>query len=248
MPAPSDTYGALIFGTSGLVGYWRLGESSAGGTGGAIDETGVNHGTYSGTVVFGVTGIPGAGGNTAVELNSADFDVVSVPDNASLDCADTVTVEAWVTRGATQGTVQGIISKATGAYLLRFNASNQLNFLRSQTADIVSSTTTITDQTTWHHVVGTKSGATVKLYIDGVDVTGSVSNSTLADNALALIIGGDTGGGDPLDGVIDEVAVYNVALGASTVLAHYNAGLAAPIPPGLGPVVQMSQPMTIPPP
>lgn len=37
---------------------------------------------------------------------------------------------------------------------------------------LCESTVAIAD-TNWHHIVATKSGAAVKLYLDGVDVTGA---------------------------------------------------------------------------
>lgn len=83
-----------------------------------------------------------------------------------------------------------------------------------------------------YHCVCTKTGSTVKLYINGSDVTGSVSNQTFTDNAHPLLVGvfnfnGSAFAGTYYDGIIDEVAIYNVALSAATVTAHYTAGTVA---------------------
>ena len=80
--------------------------------------------------------------------------------------------------------------------------------------------------TGWHHVVCTKNGATVKQYIDGADVTGTVTNATCVSVNNFVTIGGDTFGAgisEPFNGSLDEPAIYNRALSASEVLAHYNA-------------------------
>jgi hypothetical protein len=76
----------------------------------------------------------------------------------------------------------------------------------------------------WSHVVVTKSGATVKLYINAVDSTGAVVNATLADTTSALNIGRDVAfPAQYFNGRIDEVAVYPTALSAARVAAHYAA-------------------------
>jgi hypothetical protein len=66
----------------------------------------------------------------------------------------------------------------------------------------------------------TKSGATSKLYIDGVDVTGTVTDQTLVDNATSLLLDGTP----QYHGHLDEMAIYNTALSAATVQDHYRAG------------------------
>src|SRR5918912_140402 len=87
---------------------------------------------------------------------------------------------------------------------------------------------TITD-TGWHHVAATKAGATVHLYIDGADVTGTVTNRTMANNPLALSLG-QSSGGSFWNGTLDEVALYRAALTASQVKSHYDTGAVTPSP------------------
>jgi uncharacterized repeat protein (TIGR01451 family) len=64
----------------------------------------------------------------------------------------------------------------------------------------------------------------VKLYVDGADVTGTVSNVALVNPNDTFHIGSDTGGNEVIDGTVDEVAVYRSVLSAAQVLAHYTAG------------------------
>lgn len=221
------SYSSTVLATSGLVSYWRLGESVGPS---AADSFGANTGTYVNTPTLAQTGALAGDSDTAVLFASASTQAVTVTHNATLNLADTFTLEAWIKRTATQGTDQGIVSKGFGAYYLRINSDNKVHLLRSQVADMVGSTITITDTTTWHHLVATKSGATMNLYIDSVDVTGATSNSTCADNTATLAIASDNQSSttyNPInyaDLYIDEVAVYSTALSAATVLAHYTAG------------------------
>ena len=68
-----------------------------------------------------------------------------------------------------------------------------------------------------------KSGAIVRLYIDGVDRTRTVTNRTIANTSSSLNIGRDTGGSEFFPGLIDEVAIYNVELSAALVQQHFKA-------------------------
>ncbi|KKM17709.1 hypothetical protein LCGC14_1673060, partial [marine sediment metagenome] len=126
---------------------------------------------------------------------------------------------------AANGTNMAIVSKGAGAYELRFSSTNKLTLNRGNVAAIVSSTSTITD-TDWHHVVATKTGATSLLYIDGVDVTDTVTDSTMVNTGTAFHIGRRVTASDSFfDGSLDEVAVYPSVLTPAQILAHYNAGI-----------------------
>ncbi|MDQ3889014.1 MAG: DUF1929 domain-containing protein [Actinomycetota bacterium] len=213
------TYRGTVLG-DGPGGYWRLAET----TGNALDETrNAAGGTYANGVTRGVDGALVTEPNPAARFDGLD-DYVSVPDNNALDVGDVFTYEAWVKRGATQGTTQRFLHKGAGPAALGFGTSNKIVLIPggSSTTAIASSTTTITDHT-WHHIVATKNGPNVHIYVDRVDVTGPVTNTTLTNNATALNIGRATGGSGYFDGDIDEVAIYPVALTAAQVLNHYQA-------------------------
>lgn len=226
-------YATTILATSGLVGYWRIGEAS----GSVLDSSGNGTtGSASGSgITRDVTGALASGDDGAITNDGTGFIQFASPSSA-LDVGDVFTLEAWVKPAAT-GTALGIVSKGPFRWLLRLDASGNLELVRSGVASIVTSTSAV-GTGAWHHVVATKNGSTNVLYIDGVDVTGSVSNQTMdADAGAQMFIGADYVAGpfhtDPFDGSIDEVAVYGVALSAATVAAHA-AGI------GAGPRVDQS--------
>lgn len=216
---PYSAYSSAILATPGLAAYWRLGESS--GTT-AIDEIGGHHGLIWNGVVLGASGAT-LDGNSAFTFDGADDHVSGVTSTSELDMGDVVTIECWVKPGPA-GTGGGLVSKGSGAYYLRLDGSHYLNFLRSQVADMVHSTVPVPDG--WHHVVATKDGATLKLYIDGVDVTGTATNSTMTDAAQYWAIGAERFGGgitSPFTGSLDEMAIYNRALTPVEVTTHFLA-------------------------
>ncbi len=202
----------------------RLGDAS----GGCVDAVGGAAGTYTNAPTLGAAGLIASDPtNTSVNFDGTN-DHVSFADRAAFDRGDVFTLEAWIYMDAI-GRFNGIMDKGSGAYVFRVGTDNRLLLRRNSVQDIVKSTITLAANTLYH-VVATKNGATVKLYVNGVDVTGTVTNSTMVNTSIAFnIAAADAGSTDFFDGRIDEVAVYPTALSAARVLAHYQAGLVTPI-------------------
>jgi hypothetical protein len=199
-------------------GLWLLSET-AGAT--ASDSSGnAQNGSIKNGPTLGVAGpIPEFG---AITLNGTN-QWISVPDSATVDLGDVFTYAAWFKRSATGGT-DCLLDKGPNAAILRFDGEDRLLFRRNSVADICKSTTKIVDFN-WHHVVATKNGATVKLYLDGVDVTGSVTNSTCTNTAVVLSIGAsEAGAEDFFRGSLAGVAVFATAIAEARVKAHFDAG------------------------
>jgi hypothetical protein len=85
--------------------------------------------------------------------------------------------------------------------------------------------TTPLPERTWHHVVLVRSNASVTVYLDGraePEIAGALP-STVPDAGTELFFGGRNDGFAGLEGRIDEVALYDRALAASEVAAHFGA-------------------------
>ncbi len=214
-----SAYSQAVSQTAGVVGYWRLGESS-GAT--ACDALGVSPGTYTGGVTLGRPGAISGDTDTAAALDGTGA-YVSVPDAARFDVGDSFTAEAWVKRGQINTAANGSIVSKSSSWLVMINTANQIALRKSNAGDAAISTATITDTTKFHHIVATKNGASVHLYLDGVDVTGTVTSQTMANTTEPVYVGRSVGG-SYFNGTVDEPAVYNSALTAAQVQAHYQAG------------------------
>jgi hypothetical protein len=218
-PPPATAYRDAVM-ADGPVGYWRLAETA----GNALDETGnATGGRYNGGVTRGVPGALSSDANLAARFDGVD-DYVSVPDNGPMDVGDTFTYELWVKRGATQGVTQRLLHKGAGPAALGFGTNNKVTLLPGGTgvSTTATSATAIVDQA-WHHVVATKNGADVHIYVDGVDVTAPGTNTTMTVSTNALNIGRATSSSAYTNADIDEVAIYPVALSSARVQAHYQA-------------------------
>lgn len=212
------------------VGFWELAEPS--GTT-ATDQMAHQNGTYTNVtgVTLGQTGI--AGGATAALFTAANSGYVNIPSNASIPFGDTFTIEAWVKRVST-GTIQGIFAGPTGAPVFRFNAADQLDCVKGQTGDLGHASVTLTDTAGFHHCVWTKATTTTHIYLDGSDVTGTISNLVMATGNGIASIAADKSSASPLnffDGTICMVAYYTTALSSTQVSAHYAAGVSGPAAP-----------------
>jgi len=215
-PPPAGDYAAAVL-ADGPVSYWRLNETS--GTNAANAVTGPP-GRYTGTFSLGA---PGAiAGDQAVTLGANGY--VAVTHAAALNTADNFTLEAWIKRNTINSSA-GLFAKGTKSYQVYIDATNKLILRQTGIGEITRSTTTLTDKTSFHHIAVTKNAATVRLYIDGVDSTGTVTNRTLINTTADLILGAASG---YLNGTLDEVAIYNHALTATTIANHHAVGTDPP--------------------
>ncbi len=193
-----------------MVAYWKFDE----GIGSiAYDETAnANDGILSG----------GKFGN-ALEFDGIS-DYVEVSDSDSLDITSSITLEAWIYR-TKSNYWQGIVSKFKGdinqrSYLLYLDPFNKLRIFISDDGSQgsrvwVDSTETIPSNT-WVHVAGTFDGSNPKLYINGVDKTGTSHDgvSDIFSGTAPVIIGDFTQAGPThyyFGGKIDEVRISNFA-------------------------------------
>ncbi len=79
---------------------------------------------------------------------------------------------------------------------------------------------------TWYHVALVFGSSSLKLYINGVQQVSDTTTTTIGTSALATKMGirADLATTEMLNGLIDEVRIYNRALGASEVKQLYNTG------------------------
>lgn len=199
------------------AGWWKMDEAS----GNLTDSSGnAQTLTTHGSPTYQATG-PGTGnfGITFASASSQWFDRTTFAD-----LVDTFTLEWWYKRAATQGTNQDLFNRGstTSAHVF-MDTANKIQFNRYNAAAIQTSTTALTDTASWHHIVVTKNGATTKVYMDNVDVTGSVTNSTMTTFSGYIFVGSKNAGSQFLDGTLSNVAVYTTELSAARVAAHFTA-------------------------
>lgn len=226
---PAGNYASLIQGDAGLVAYYQLGEAAVVSPV-AVDETNLNPGAYIGVVTSGAPGALFGDANSSVDFSGGRM---NVPPSPSLDSGGgALTVEAWVQADGS-GSFQWIVSKDSDNtnldYLLGINPDGAFRFITQGLGNDVSALAPSThDGTAWHHVVGVQDPATntVALYVDGVFANSVPLSVTGILSASGVAVADRTGfgGGQIVNGRIDEVALYARALSADEIALHFQLG------------------------
>ena len=187
----------------------------------AADVRSANPGTYANGARLNQPGALVGSGDRAALLDGVNDHVV-VSHSASVNVGDgPFTLEAWVKRSNANGGWVDVFQKGTNGYQFAFY--NSAPTLAKDNCCALTGGGSVTDSG-WHHLVAAKHGTTIRIFLDGSDVTGAISNSTLATTTSALYLGAKNGSSEFLAGLIDEFAIYNRVLTAAEVLDHYRAG------------------------
>ncbi|AMM22998.1 LamG domain-containing protein [Variovorax sp. PAMC 28711] len=213
--------------TDAPAAYFRLDEAAGNFVNTIVPaETGV----ASGTVTRSVATLTQDVGDKAITLSgSGNVDVSTTAYKYSSSFSYEAIVR--ITPGSlTSGNNLAVISKAAGGAYLRIKGTGTgtgvLNWLRSNIADLGSSSVTVSENTTYHVVVTVSAAGVPTFYVNGVAAGTGTTNTTFTESNNSLRIGQDNFS-EYLQGTIDEVAIYNSTLSAARVLAHAQAaGLA----------------------
>jgi hypothetical protein len=199
---------------SGLVAAYGFDEAS-GAT--ATDASGSGN---AGTIA-GATRAAGRFGG-ALAFDGLD-DWVTVADSASLDLTTGMTLEAWVNPTAISGPWRTVLVKeATGglAYALYAGEDSGRPSGHAFTAsEFDTRGTGALPLGAWSHLAVTYDGTTLRLFVNGTQVSSRAVSGAMRVTGGALRIGGNAIWNEPFAGRIDEVRVYNRALPAADIAA-----------------------------
>jgi hypothetical protein len=233
------------------VGYWRLNEwdnERNNGNPGAVcnDYIGGHDGIYTNVNL----GLSGYSQSTDPTETSAQFGVFATSNSyagriqginfaAATGVNVNFSVECWANPSTTPGAAASLVTQGEYAvddmFSLSFSSSSPY-YYRFYAREVGVNPATVTGTAhpdgNWHHLVAVcnESAGMEVLYVDGVSNNSTAINtaSGLAQAAnLNVIIGAGTSTGVNYDkqskGQISDVAIYNYALTAAQVKAHYNA-------------------------
>src|SRR6266480_6245318 len=232
-----------------LIATIQVGISPANAQPGLVAAYSFNEG--SGTTVADVSGnnntgtLSGATWTTAGRYgNALVFNgtnaSVTVPNAASLGLTTGMTLEAWVYPTATPTGWRAVIDKNVDGYYL-MASSDQGNrpavggawppgnrILLGPSGLAVS---------TWTHLAATFDGATMRLYVNGVQVASQAQTTPLRTTTGTLQIGADSYAGENFAGRVDEVRIYNRALTTAEIQTDMNTAVAPATPDTQAPTV-----------
>jgi hypothetical protein len=207
--------------TSGLVGHWKLDESSGSSV---TDATGNGH-------TLALRGNP-SWQPTGGKINGAldgDGNGDSAYRAEELLGNQAWSFAAWVyVRGVSSSNFSSLISNEVGMCIIAAPASGVYDGFAcsdDSLSDGKGATPTYASlQNAWHHFAATHAAdGTYTLYVDGVQsgTPGNPDGNGIGYGATS--IGGDPDGSYSLDGLMDDVRIYSRALSAAEITTIYNA-------------------------
>jgi hypothetical protein len=228
---PRDNYADMVM-FDQPTGYWRMNDdaetlqaASTIGPSLAAPVSGVSQDTDS-----AIIGDPGS----ALQTSGTEylFHTVEAGDTGDVAGLGEFTVETWFMNdsNAYPAATTDIITGPTQGggqitYQLRHLSSGVLEIAaRNSGGSTITATSSSIILQQWHHVVGTITGGSLRLYLNGAQVAANAWTGTFgAVDAGSQFIVGDNGGTSVTIGH-DEVAFYRYGLSASRITAHYVAG------------------------
>lgn len=212
--------------------FWRLGESSGPL---AVDSSGYNDATYTGSFTYGVPGAITTDPNTAVQFDNS---TAPAPYSSTLNPATAFTLECYVkptVNGQSSRAIVGSQNRNIGrsgyALYQGFNGNFwECHIGNGTTVTMFLQGTTPIEAGKWYHLAvvydPNDAAANGRLYVNGVQESSGIGGF-LPNNAQPFTIGGRQGLGN-YTGIIDELAFYNYALTANQISNHWSYSWIAP--------------------
>jgi len=214
----SATFQLVTFPTAGLVAWWPLDEAS--GTT-APDEAG----SAPGTLVNGPLWQP-SGGRIGGALAFDGVDDRVTMGQVDVSGGDGLTIAFWTLVDDLDNSDARFVSKATNTseqghdWMVSTYDGNTVRLrlkAGGTTSTLVSSAGAISTGE-WHHVAATYDGSTMRIFVDAAPAasaskTGAVANSS----SVPLALGAQPQGSNELDGLLDDVRIYDRALSQAEI-------------------------------
>ena len=188
----------------------------------------------------GITFIPGVPTTNGSQLPigyAAKFDSAGYIESTLTGLYDRdndYAISFFISSSNSGTTNQLVLAKASSSltpsypFKIELSGSNQLIFSVAGSTTFKTQITSSTAMTSWKHVVCQKSGSSLQLYVDGT-LQSSITNALLIntmspfsasariDNTSNLFIGGFNTQSSNLQGVLDEVRIFNKSLTTSNI-------------------------------
>ncbi len=145
---------------------------------------------------------------------------MSVPDRPELRLNGSFSIEMWARLGSFANTWPGLLRKGpswtANGYLIWYSSDGRVYFKRDNREFRTAPGVMVADR--YRHLALTYDGASLRIYIDGALHRTFATSFPAGTSTQDLVIGQ---GDHPGRQFLDEVAIYDKALPASRVAAHY---------------------------
>ena len=200
-------YAEAVAGTSGLIAYWRLGETS-GMT--ATDVTGRAPGSLLGGVGLGARGALSGDADTAARFDGVDDELQASGGPGA------ATLEGWFFWEAGVALLRDDTSG--GGWILAYDSGGRIACRAGGTALVSTTPVSEVRDGRWHHFALTRDRDEVRLYLDGRRLTlpADPPGTATAAAPWRVMHNGSTVG-QYSRGLADEIAIYDRPLTAADI-------------------------------
>ena len=209
--------------------------------GGTDDRYGGNNGVSRGDLKW-VSGRSDKG--DALSLTGGGY--VTIHDESHFDITEQITVAAWIKVNSFDVAWQAIVTKGASAWaLVRNGKTNAARFkcqgiegevedpTKGRRKTLAVAGTVNVNNGKWHHVAGVYDGSKICLYVDGVLDKSLAASGTIATNDHKVGIGENTETMKrSFNGLIDDVVIFDHALGPNEIARLCKQGCEAFVPKG----------------
>jgi len=192
----------------------------------------------SGTIPTSAT-VPSGYSGTSRDFEAGDTEHLSHVDEGSTEingANQAITLAAWVKLESLSADGVAISKWDTGSerqYRLYYESSDsKLYFVLSDNGTNETncvSNTSFSGDTDWHHIAAVYNDTDMRIYIDGsLDSNGADNPKTYSagiDNSTSQFRLGADINGNRLDGLLDEVAIFDRELSSTEISNLYNDGI-----------------------
>ena len=219
----------------GLVSYWSFDENATDESVNFTNNAGVSNDDWfpAGGVERVVPGIVG----NALAIGAGDpMDppYLTASSTEDVELAPTYTIECWIYPTDLSGPWQRLLLRWGATQSYHFAIRNNTGLVNAVSLFHTQSDLTIlnTDGGTvvaneWQHIAGVADGDTLRVYLNGLEV-----HSVPYDGTIQQGTGEGLGLGDSAtspsniqyNGLVDELAIWNLPLTPEEILSHYEAG------------------------
>ena len=189
--------------------------------------------TNNNSVTFDAAGVFGA---SAANFVAASSMYLSHADDANFNVGSALSLSGWFYREVDSGAGEALFGKwdsagTNSSYLMYISSGDAIVFYTHDGTTSVTVTGPTVSLNTWYHVVGTYDGATMTLYVNGIKVgTSGSQTGDLNDSTGNFAIGAMYNSSSPtayFDGRIQNVCVSNAVMNAREIAYDYRRGVAA---------------------
>lgn len=200
----------------GLIAWYPL-------NGNAYDMANANDGTVNGAIISA-----GVNGKACYSFDGVD-DYIDCGDKEPVKSINTaITVSLWakydtyVGSGGSQS-YSIVAEKGSPWTFLMENPSNKIRFrITVGGADLNASDTVAHELNRWYFFTGVYDGTAIKMYKDAVLVGTTSATGAISTNSSTMKIGTYTGSTYNMDGLIQNVRIYNRALSPEEITILYD--------------------------